>query len=104
MEGCGSRGKRGIGQREISSPPSPALYGSSVPAESSFSRGPGLGSSRGTGVEQKGVGTRPNKERSFKYRSQLWPLIGQSGVLRHCFAKRTPNKGFRVFDHARCKK
>lgn len=49
-------GTGGLGSEEISSPspPSPALYGCSVPAERRFSRGPQLRSSRGTGVEPGG--------------------------------------------------
>lgn len=80
-----------------SSSSSPALYGSSVPAESSFSRGPRLWSSRGTGVDLAGGGA------STKY-----------GIIIHTRAtppradwltrraaslfveKAAPNKGFRV--------
>lgn len=83
--GCSSRGKRGIGQREISSPPSPALYGSSVPAESSFSRGPGLRCSPGTGVDLEWAETSPNKDGSFAYQTRLCCLIGGSRGLRFGF-------------------
>lgn len=72
-EGCCSRGSRGIGQRGISSPPSPALYGSSVPAESSFSRGPGLRSSRGTDAKLGGRG-----------RHQIWAARLNTGRASGC--------------------
>lgn len=83
--GC-SRGDRGIGRRTLS-PPSPALYGSSVPEESSFSPGPRLTSSRGTGVDLEGAETRPFQYRSFTYLSHLCFPIGRKWPLRHCHSK-----------------